>query len=90
VQKLEFDRQSRFLWDKRSGNRLNLYLTTGFTRLVYDQANYTNAAGLRISGSQTGNSVPGLPAGWLKYNTRGSSLIRYIIINLAGNPVEFH
>ncbi len=72
-----------------SGNRLNFYLSTGFTNLIYDDPTYSKAAGLKIDGSQTGKSISGLPAGWLKYNGSGSTLLRDVIINLSGSPVEF-
>ena len=73
-----------------SGNRINFYLSTGFSNMIYDQADYPNAGGMRINGSQTGKSIQGLPAGWLKYNGKGSTLLRDVIINLSGSPVEFH
>jgi RHS repeat-associated protein len=75
--------------NRLSGERLTFYLSTGYSNTHYDQADYFNAGGMRIGGSQTGLSKQNLPAGWLRYNSQGSTLMRDVIINLSGSPVEF-
>ena len=73
-----------------SGNRLNFYLSTGFSRVSYDDPTHPNAGGMNIDGSQTGRNFRNLPAGWLQYGRNGNTaLLKDIIINLAGSSVEF-
>jgi RHS repeat-associated protein len=73
-----------------SGNRLNLYLSTGFSLMSYDDPTYSNSGGMNINGSQTGPNSLNIPSGWLRYGRNGNTtLLKDVIINLAGSPVEF-
>jgi RHS repeat-associated protein len=72
-----------------SGNRLNLYLSTGFVRMSYDNPTSVGAKGQDIEGSLTRPSRL-LPGGWMRYSPGAEpSKLKDILVHIAGSPVEF-
>lgn len=72
-----------------SGGGLNFYLSQGLAATQTNTSTLSHLTDLNVLGSQTGPSSKNLPAGWLRFGPNGVSVLRDVILQKSGNPVDF-